>query len=53
MKSQFYDSPLWKGELEQRVMPLIEKYESVLVEDTVGLFGEWTGADSRGSTDTL
>ncbi len=45
MKSQFYDSPLWKGELEQRVMPLIEKYESVLVEDTVGLFGEWTGAD--------
>ncbi len=45
MKSQFYDGPLWKGELEQRVMPLIEKYESVLVEDRVGLFGEWTRAD--------
>jgi NIPSNAP len=37
MKAQFYEGPLWKGELEQRLLPLIDKYEAVLVEDTVGL----------------
>jgi hypothetical protein len=41
MKSQFYDGPLWKNELEGLVMPLIEKYEVVLVEDTHGLLRDW------------
>ncbi|HEX6736632.1 MAG TPA: NIPSNAP family protein [Vicinamibacteria bacterium] len=40
MKSQFYDGPLWKGELEARLMPMLEKYEVVLVEDTVGLMAD-------------
>jgi NIPSNAP len=39
MKARFYEGPLWKGELEERLLPLIDKYEVVLVEDTVGLYG--------------
>jgi hypothetical protein len=42
MKSQFHDGALWKSELEGRLMPLLEKYEVVLVEDTQGLMGEWS-----------
>jgi NIPSNAP len=41
MKSRFYDGALWKGELEGVLLPMLEKYEVVLVEDTVGLMGEW------------
>jgi hypothetical protein len=37
MKSKFYDGELWKGELENLLMPMLEKYEAVLVEDTQGL----------------
>ena len=37
MKSRFYDGPLWKGELENVLMPMLEKYEVVVVEDTQGL----------------
>jgi len=37
MKSAFYDGELWKGELEAVLMPMIERYEAVLVEDTMGL----------------
>src|SRR5271167_780236 len=33
MKAKFYEGELWKSELEQRLMPLIEKYDVVLVED--------------------
>ena len=33
MKSQFYDGSLWKNELENRLMPLIEKFDVALVED--------------------
>jgi hypothetical protein len=36
MKAQFYEGPLWKNELEAVLMPMIEKYEVVLVEDTEG-----------------
>jgi hypothetical protein len=36
MKAKFYDGELWKGELEQLMMPLIEKYEVVLVDDSEG-----------------
>lgn len=38
MKSKFYDGELWKAELEHVLMPMIEKYDAVLVEDTLGLF---------------
>jgi len=33
MKAKFYEGPLWKNELENILMPMIEKYEVVLVED--------------------
>jgi hypothetical protein len=41
MKSRFYDGELWKRELEAVLMPMIERYDVVLVEDTHGLMGEW------------
>jgi NIPSNAP len=37
MKVKFYEGELWKRELEQVLMPMIEKYEVVLVEDALGL----------------
>ena len=40
MKAKFYEGELWKGELENVLMPMLEKYESVLVEDKQGIFSE-------------
>lgn len=37
MKAQFYEGALWKGELENVLMPMLEKYEVVLVDDPEGL----------------
>jgi hypothetical protein len=37
MKAKFYEGELWKGELENILMPMLEKYEVVLVEDPEGL----------------
>jgi hypothetical protein len=37
MKEQFYEGRLWKEELEAVLMPMIERYEVVLVEDTEGV----------------
>jgi NIPSNAP len=37
MKAQFYEGDLWKSELENTLMPMLEKYEVVLVEDSDGL----------------
>jgi heme-degrading monooxygenase HmoA len=37
MKAKFYEGELWKSELEQVLMPMIEKYEVVLVKDPEGL----------------
>jgi len=37
MKAKFYEGKLWKGELENVLMPMLEKYEVVLVEDAEGL----------------
>jgi len=36
MKAKFYEGELWKGELEQVLMPMIEKYDVVLVDDSEG-----------------
>jgi len=33
MKARFYEGDLWKRELESVLMPMIEKYEVVVVED--------------------
>ena len=33
MKARFYEGDLWKNELENVLMPMIEKYDVVLVDD--------------------
>ena len=33
MKAKFYDGPLWKHELESVLMPMIERYDVVVIED--------------------
>jgi hypothetical protein len=40
MKDQFYEGALWKEELEHKLMPMIERYDVVLVEADGGL-GAW------------
>jgi hypothetical protein len=40
MKARFYEGPLWKNELEATLMPMIERYDVVLV-DAAGGLGEW------------
>ena len=37
MKARFYEGELWKDELEAVLMPMIEKYDVVLVDDPEGL----------------
>lgn len=34
MKAKFYEGELWKRELESILMPMLDKYEVVLVEDS-------------------
>ena len=36
MKAKFYEGELWKCELEGLLMPMIEKYDVVLVDDPEG-----------------
>ncbi|HEY2976152.1 MAG TPA: NIPSNAP family protein [Pyrinomonadaceae bacterium] len=33
MKAKFYEGELWKRELENTLMPMLEKYKVVVVED--------------------
>ena len=33
MKARFYEGELWKSELESVLLPMLEKYEVVVVED--------------------
>ncbi len=37
MKARFYEGELWKKELENILMPMLEKYDVVLVDDPDGL----------------
>lgn len=37
MKAKFYEGELWKRELEQILMPMIERYDVVLVDDPESL----------------
>lgn len=37
MKAKFYEGELWKQELERVLMPMIEKYDVVLVDDPEAL----------------
>lgn len=43
MKSKFYDGELWKDELESLLMPMLESWQVVLVEDSCGLMSEGAG----------
>jgi len=40
MKARFYEGPLWKHEIEAKLMPMIERYDVVLVRTDGGL-GDW------------
>jgi NIPSNAP len=33
LKARFYEGELWKNELERLLMPMIEKYDVVVVDD--------------------
>lgn len=37
MKAKFYEGALWKNELENIMMPMLERYDVVLVDDPDGL----------------
>lgn len=36
MKAKFYEGKLWKSELENVLLPMLERYEVVVVEDSEG-----------------
>ena len=38
LKAKFYEGELWKQELEQVLMPMLERYDVVLIDDTENLF---------------
>jgi hypothetical protein len=37
MKAKFYEGELWKSELENVLLPMLENYEVVVVEDADGV----------------
>jgi NIPSNAP len=37
MKAKFYEGALWRSELENVLLPMLEKYEVAVVEDPDGL----------------
>jgi len=37
MKARFYEGELWKSELENIVLPMLERYEVVVVDDPDGM----------------
>jgi NIPSNAP len=37
MKAKFYEGALWKEELEKVLLPILQKYDVVLVEDSEDL----------------
>ena len=51
MKAKFYDGELWKNELESIMMPMLEKYDVVLVDDPEGLI-RWQEPISRSHSPT-
>jgi hypothetical protein len=43
MRRAFYEGLEWTEELEGQLMPLLDSYASVLVEDRDGLWQRWPG----------
>lgn len=39
MRDEFYEGRIWKDELEQKLMPILEKYDVVIVDAPNGLGG--------------
>jgi len=37
MKAKFYEGELWKSELENVLLPMLENYEVIVVEDADGV----------------
>lgn len=38
LKAKFYEGELWKGELEHVLMPMLERYDVVVIDDAENLF---------------
>ena len=49
MKAKFYEGELWKRKLENLLMPMLEKYEVVLVDDLRGI-GSLVALAARSTT---
>jgi hypothetical protein len=47
MKDEFYGGKLWKEELEQILMPMIESYDVVLCETAPGFVMDDLREDSK------
>ena len=45
---EFYEGELWKSELENVLLPMLDKYEVVVVEDADGLI-RWDAHDQVSS----
>ena len=37
LRGKFYDGPLWKEHLENLLLPMLERYHVVVVEDAAGM----------------
>jgi hypothetical protein len=48
LKARFYEGALWKRELEDLLMPMLESYEVVLVDDPAEVI-QWEGQKRLGS----
>jgi NIPSNAP len=48
LRRAFYEGPEWTQELEGQLMPLLDGYASVLVEDRDDLWQSWPGQVSPG-----
>jgi NIPSNAP len=46
----FYESPVWKGELESVAMPMLEEYRAVITETSAG-FTDFDGTRALWSSD--
>ncbi len=44
LKAAFYQGADWHGGLEGQIMPLLDAYSAVVVEDTAGLWSNWPDA---------
>lgn len=41
LKAAFYEGTDWLGGLEAKIMPMLDSYAAVVVQDTAGLWPRW------------